>query len=211
MNQPGNCSATLQKIFFLAVSSLPALCAFYMMWTHWVPVPYWDEWDTPGEQLASYYRGTLSVAELFSQQNESRSFFPRLLYLPISIAAGWDVRHYMVLTFAWACAGSAGMYQIVRQTSRFSRGVPFVFAAMNFLLFSPRQYENFLYGIQGEPFTPAFALIFAILMNLSDRSLKSKTLVNAALAFLSYLHVREWDARLASGISPGDNGGPSSP
>lgn len=185
MNQQRNGSAPWQKIFLLGVCSLPALCAFYMMWTHWVPVPFWDEWETPAEQLASYYRGTLSFAELFSQHNESRKFFPRLLYLPISIAAGWDVRHYMVLTFALACGGAAAIYQIVRQTSRFSPWAPFVFAGMNFLLFSPRQYENFLYGIQGEPFTPAVALTLAILMNLSDRSFKSKTLVNAALAFLS--------------------------
>ena len=185
VNQSRPLSVILKRTLILGLWSLPAICALYVMWTHWVPVPYWDEWNTPGAQLASYYRGTLGFAELFSQHNESRKLFPRLLYLPISIAAGWDVRHYMVLTFALACGGSAGIYQIVRQTSRFSPWAPFVFAAMNFLLFSPRQYENFLYGIQGEPFTPAFALTFAILMNLSDRSLKSKTLVNAALAFLS--------------------------
>ena len=155
-----------------------------MVWKHAVPVPFWDEWHTPGAQLASYYRGTLSFAELFSQHNESRKFFPRLIYLPMSIVAGWDVRDYMVLTFAWVCAGSAGLYRIVRQTSS-SRAAPFVFAGMNLLLFSPRQYENFVYGIQGEPFTPTVALIFALLTNLSDRSLKTKTLVNASLALLS--------------------------
>jgi hypothetical protein len=175
----------LRRTLVVGLWALPAICAFYMMVTHWVPVPYWDEWDTPGQQLASHYRGTLVFAELFRQQNETRSLFPRLLYLSISIAAGWDVRHYMVLAFACACAGAAGLYPIVRQTSRFSRGIPFVFAAMNFLLFSPRQYENFLNGLAGQSFTPAVALIFAILMNLSNRSLKSKTLVNAALAFLS--------------------------
>jgi hypothetical protein len=185
MNQQRNGSATWQKIFLLSVCSLPALCAFYMMWTHWLPGPLWDEWGTPGAQLASYYRGTLSFAELFSQHNESRKFFPRLLYLPISIAAGWDMRHYMVLTFALVCGGSASIYQLVRQTSGFSPWAPLVFAGMNFLLFSPRQYESFLCGVQGEPFAPAVALTLALLMNLSDRSFKSKTLVNAALAFLS--------------------------
>jgi hypothetical protein len=155
-----------------------------MMFTHWVPVHYWDEWDTPGKQLASYYRGTLSLAELFSQQNEARKFFPRLIYLPTSIAAGWDSRPYMLLTFASVCAISAGLYQIVRQTTS-SRAAPFVFAIMNFLLFSPREYENFLHGMQVEAFTPTLALIFATLTNVSDRSLKMKALVNAALAFVS--------------------------
>ena len=155
------------------------------MCTHWVPVPFWDEWDSPGAQLASYYRGTLRLGDLFAQHNESRSFFPRLLYLAIYLPAGWDVRFGMAVTFALVCASSAGLYQILRGADPSSRAVPFVFAAMNFLLFSPRQYENFLHAVMIEAFAPACALIFAILTNLSGRSLKSKTLVNAALAFVS--------------------------
>ena len=164
---------------------LPALAAFYMMCTHWVPVPYWDEWDSPGQQLAAFYRGTLRFADLFAQHNESRSFFPRLLYLALYLPAGWDVRFGMLITFFLVCAGSAGLYQMLRQTNRSSAAVPFAFAAMNFLLFSPRQYENFLHGVMIEAFAPVCALIFALLMNLSDRSLKTKTLVNAALAFIA--------------------------
>ena len=155
------------------------------MCAHWVPVPYWDEWDSPGRQLAAYYHGSLGLADLFSQHNESRSFFPRLLYLAIYLPAGWDVRYGMTVTFALVCAGSAGLYHLLRRSNPSSRAIPFAFAVMNFLLFSPRQYENFLHGVMIEAFAPVCALIFAILMNLSDRSLKTKTLVNAALAFVS--------------------------
>jgi hypothetical protein len=175
----------LRKIFVIALCVLPAIAALYMMGTHWVPVPYWDEWDSPGRQLAAYYRGTLRLADLFSQHNESRSFFPRLLYLAIYVPAGWDVRYGMAFTFALVCAGSAGLYQILRRTNPSSGAVPLVFAALNFLLFSPRQYENFLHAVMIEAFAPVCALIFALLVNLSDRSLKAKTLVNAALAFIA--------------------------
>jgi len=156
-----------------------------MMSAHWVPVPYWDEWDSPGQQLAAFYRGTLRFADLFSQHNESRSFFPRLLYLAIYLPAGWDVRFGMAITFALVCACSAGLLQILRRTNPSSGAVLFVFAAMNFLLFSPRQYENFLHAVMIEAFAPACALIFALRMNLSDRSLKAKTLVNGALAVIA--------------------------
>ena len=40
---------------------LPICWAFQVMLTHWVAVPWWDEWFTPGETLASYYRGTLNL------------------------------------------------------------------------------------------------------------------------------------------------------
>jgi hypothetical protein len=177
-------SATLKKALIIALCLLPPIAAFYMMCTHWVPVPYWDEWDSPGQQLAAYYRGTLRFADLFSQHNESRSFFPRLLYLALYLPAGWDVRFGMALTFALVCAGSAGLHQMLRRTNPSSSAALIVFAAMNFLLFSPRQYENFLHAVMIEAFAPVCALIFALRMNLSDRSLKAKTLVNAALAFI---------------------------
>ena len=184
MNQP-RWPVSLRKALILALCVLPAISAFYMMCMHWVPVPYWDEWDSPGKQLAAYYQGTLRLADLFSQHNESRSLFPRLLYLSIYLPAGWDVRYGMAVTFALVCAGSAGLCQILRRTNPSSGAVPLVFAVLNFLLFSPRQYENFLHGVMIEAFAPACALIFALLMNLSDRSLKTKTLVNAALAFIA--------------------------
>jgi hypothetical protein len=169
----------------IGLSLLPVLAAFYMMCTHWVPVPYWDEWDSPGKQLAAFYRGDLCFADLFSQHNESRSFFPRLVYFALYLTAGWDVRCGMVATLVLACAGSAGLYAVCRRTNRSRGAVLLMFAVMNFLLFSPRQYENFLYAIMGEVFTPPCALILAILVNLSNLSLKWKALVNAALALIS--------------------------
>jgi hypothetical protein len=156
-----------------------------MLWTHWVPVPFWDEWDTPGGQLASYYRGTLTFGELCSQHNEHRLLFPRLLWLPMAILAGWDVRHEMVLTFCLVCLGSAGLYKVLGYSGASAGGRALVFGMMNLLLFSPRQYETFLVGAQGAAFAPAFALVFALLMNLSRRSLPAKTIVNAVLALVS--------------------------
>ncbi|MCA1659795.1 MAG: hypothetical protein LC642_04530 [Verrucomicrobiaceae bacterium] len=185
MNRSRPWSISLRKTLIIGLCVLPAAGAFYMMCTHWVPVPYWDEWDSPGQQLAAYYRGTLRLSDLFSQHNESRSFFQRLLSLSIYLPAGWDVRYGMVLSFAMVCAGSAGLYQILRRTNPSSGAVLFIFAAMNFLLFAPRQYQNFLHAIMIEEFAPACVLIFALLINLSDRSLKAKTLMNAALAFVA--------------------------
>src|SRR5947207_3708516 len=156
------------------------------MWTHWVAVPFWDEWDTPGKQLASYYRGTLSLAELFSQHNEHRLLFPRLVWLPIAILTGaWDVRHEMVLTFCFVCAGSVSLYRLLRFSGGPSGGRILIFGLMNLLLFSPRQYETFLVGAQGQTFVPTFSLLCALLTNLSRASLRMKTIVNGALALIA--------------------------
>lgn len=185
MNQPRPWSAIPRKALIIGLWSLPAICAFYVIWTHWVPVPFWDEWDTPGAQLASYYRGTLTFAELCSQHNEHRLLFPRLVWLPLAIVAGWDVRHGMVLTFCFVCLGAAGLYQLLRSSNGTAAGRAFVFGLMNLVLFSPRQYETFLVGAQGETFVPTFMLVLALIVNLSGKSLRTKTIVNAALAHVS--------------------------
>jgi hypothetical protein len=156
-----------------------------MMWKHWVPVPFWDEWDTPGAQIASYYRGTLNFAELFSQHNEHRLFFPRLVWVPMALLAGWDVRHEMVLTFCFVCLGAAGLYKLLGFSSGSWEGRAFVSGMMSLLLFSPRLYETFLVGAQGQTFVPSFALVLALLVNLSRCSLPTKTIANAALALVS--------------------------
>ena len=185
VNPPRLGPSVLKRAIVFTLWSLPAICAFYMMWTHWVPVPFWDEWDTPGGQLASYYRGTLTFAELCSQHNEHRLLFPRLIWLPLAIVAGWDVRHAMVLTFCFVCLGSVGLYLLLRSSNGTAAGRAFVFGLMNLVLFSPRQYETFLVGAQGQTFVPTFMLVLALLVSLSGKSLRTKTIVNAALAHVS--------------------------
>lgn len=54
-----------------------------------------------------------------------------------------------------------------------------------FLCFSPVQFENFLYGIQLEPLFPGIAVVAVAIVNLSDLSLRLKTLINCSLAFVA--------------------------
>src|SRR5436190_16929988 len=177
--------ADFRKAIVAAFWILPVLCAFYLVWRHSVALPFWDEWNTPGSQLASWCRGTFTWGELWSQHNESRKLVPRLIYLPLFLLAGWDVRLALALVLTVACLGSVALYNLVRRTIRSAGAGALAFGLMNLVLFSPRQYENFLYGIQWETFAPGFAVVLAALVNLSGRSLRWKTICNGALAFLS--------------------------
>ncbi|MEY2507687.1 MAG: hypothetical protein QOH01_2016 [Verrucomicrobiota bacterium] len=177
--------ADFRKAIVAAFWIAPVLCAFYLVWRHAVALPFWDEWNTPGAQLASWCRGTFTWAELWSQHNESRKLIPRLIYLPLFLLAGWDVRLALALVLAVACLGSVALYYLVQRTIRSTGAGALAFGLMNLVLFSPRQYENFLFGIQWETFAPGFAVVLAALVNLSGRSLRWKAICNAALAFLS--------------------------
>lgn len=174
-----------QQVVFVALWALPILVALYVVWRHTVAFPFWDEWNTPGAQLASWYRGTLTFAELCSQHNESRKLVPRLIYLPLFTIAGWDVRLILPLVIGVVGLISVGLYQLAHRTIRPRFAACLAFTAMNFLLFSPREYQNFTNGIQWETFFPGLALVLALLVNLSARSLPWKTACNGLLALLS--------------------------
>jgi len=174
-----------RKAGFAALWILPTLLAFLVVWKHSAPLPFWDEWNTPGAQLASWYRGTLTIAELCSQHNESRKLIPRLIYLPLFTVAGWNVQLALALVFGEACLLSVGLYKLARRTIRSPGMAALAFIVMNLLLFSPRQYENLLNDLQWETFAPGLALVLALIVNLSRRSLAWKTICNALLALLS--------------------------
>jgi hypothetical protein len=174
-----------RKGLFAAIGILPIGLALFVVWKHSVPLPFWDEWSTPGAQLASWYRGTLTFAELCSQHNESRKLIPRLIYLPLFRIAGWNVQFALALTLGAVGLVSAGLWNLARRTIRSMTAAAIAFVVMNLLLFSPRQYENLLNDIQWETFAPGLATILALIVNLSRRSLPWKTICNAALALVA--------------------------
>jgi hypothetical protein len=154
---------------------------------NWTSVPYADDWWTPGGQIVSFLHGTLRFADLFQQHNESRPLFPNLYYLLMTAITGrWDVKDAMVLMFVMVCAGSLLLFELLRRTTSFD--LPdrlWAWALLNFVLFCPREYENFLWGTMLLPFTPGVALLAAVLVSLSKVRLRWKILTNSALAFLA--------------------------
>ena len=91
-------------IFLLVtVAIIPAGLMWYWVSTNWVPLPFWDEWHTPGSQFESWFRGTLTLKEMFSQHNESRNFFPGSSISPLSTsAAGMCARKFGLCFLAFA-------------------------------------------------------------------------------------------------------------
>ncbi|MEO6870813.1 MAG: hypothetical protein ABI233_01170 [Chthoniobacterales bacterium] len=148
--------------------------------------PFWDAWFTPAQQLISLHQGTLSLSELFSQHNESRPFFPRLLMILLAAPAGWDARQEMVLTFATVCAGAGAIYLLFRRCSDLSRNRRIlVWAITSFLLFAPCGYENFLNPQHFGNFVPSVALLFALVINAGGSRFAIKACANASLAFIA--------------------------
>jgi hypothetical protein len=164
----------------------PVLLAFRIQKKHWINIPIWDEWDTPGVALLHYLQGTLTWGDLLSQHNESRKAVPRLIHIAIASVAGWDVRQGMVLTFLFACAASAwALMYLRRRMSNAPFRVLVAWLLINLFLFAPSQYENFLSGFVFEIFIPFLCLFGCCAINLSRWPLPVKAVSNSFLALLS--------------------------
>ena len=170
----------------VVLGCFPAVLLWQVTASNRIPLPFWDEWFTPGSLLYSWCNGTLGLGDWFIPHNESRKFFPRLLYWLLAQLHGWDVRDAMLLVFAEVCVLTLLLWRLLRQTA----GVAPVAAVttwvvMAFLCFSPVQFENFLWGIQLETFFPGVAVAAAAMVNLSRFSLPVRTVCNALLALVA--------------------------
>jgi hypothetical protein len=179
-------SAGVTWWLLLAGAISPAVLAFYIQKKHWINIPIWDEWDTPGNALLHYAQGALTWADLYAQHNESRKVVPRLIHIAIASVAGWDVRQGMVLTFLCVCAVSACALTYLRRRVEASPvQILFAWCLVNFLLFAPSQYENFLSGFAYEFFVPILCLFGCIAVNLSSWRFSLKVVANSALAVVA--------------------------
>jgi hypothetical protein len=175
---------TTAALLLLAI--IPPVAAAAVVLTHWVPLPLLDEWSTPGETFTRWCTGTLSFGDLLAQHNEARKFFPRLLYLVLVQAGGWDVRKEMALILVSVCATVLLFYHAMRVSlNAGTHATLLVSVAASFLAFAPTQLENFLRGDLLQIFFPGLALLAMIVVNLSGRPLALKAFLNGMLAFVA--------------------------
>lgn len=172
--------------WLLLASIVPAAVALRIQVKHWINIPIWDEWDTPGGALLQYAHHNLTWATLFAQHNEHRPVFPRLVNLVIASVAGWDARQGMVLGFLCAAVASGFVLRyLCLRSAVIGRGVLFVWLIVNLLLFAPSEYENFLTSLAFYIFIPALCLFGCIEVNLSQWNLPAKVATNSLLALIA--------------------------
>ncbi|MFN4241693.1 MAG: hypothetical protein ACK4PI_00495 [Tepidisphaerales bacterium] len=140
---------------------LPAgLCLLWIL-TRGVMVPYWDQFDIGRFLASAFERGYPSWSELFAQHNESRKFFPRLIFWLLAVPGHWDVRREMVAQWVVLLVAAALLTSLARRTM--PPGPAAVVAAVGgTLLFSLSQWQNLLWGIQLVTVVPTCMLLVGI-------------------------------------------------
>lgn len=157
----------------------PAAFGFVYVWLYGVDVPYNDDWKMVPlfENLSS---GTLSLADLFAQQNEHRVLFPRIAMLMLGAATAFDTVAVMYL--GQICLLLTLIALLLAFKSSVSPNALY-FVPVPFLIFGLGQYWNMLQAFQiALIFAQAFGVLALYLLYVSRRERFRRFALPGALA-----------------------------
>ena len=176
-------SKNVKKFPFKLLVIIPALVLGFLLWKYGVNCPFMDEWDTPGMDLVQFHLGELTPDRLMRQHNESRKFFPRLLFIYLSRFTNWNPRYGMLISFLLSCLTAGNIYYLSKLTlksSQRNRLICITLACV--LIFSPMQWENWLFGLQLITFMPIAAIASSLALIFAPTPITIKVLGSGILA-----------------------------
>ena len=130
------------KYVFIAA---PALACLFMVLRYGVTMVFMDEWLWVkfGEMAQA---GTLRLADLWTPFCGHSEFFPRLVYLAVAFASGFNSKAHLLVSYAIVCAGYAAVIKymldhVKDELWRCAGGL-----VLGLLMFSPVQWFSFVWG-----------------------------------------------------------------
>ena len=142
----------------------PALLAGILVAQNAVNIPVWDGWER-GSILQKQEAGTLTFGDLYAPHIEHRMLAPRLVMLALNELSGGDLRAEIAFIFFSVVVTAVCFYFLISKTLPPGRWRYLTALAVNMALFSPMQYQNFLWPIQVAIMLPltCLALCLAVL------------------------------------------------
>jgi hypothetical protein len=145
-------TARATRSLLILLAALPAFGALLLIRQYGVNFHFLDEWE-PGIAglLVRVQQHQFTLPDLFVQQNEHRQAVARILLLLTNPITHWN--NFAVMGMGWlvVCATSVTLLALIRRT--FGQGAPgdarvlLLWFLCNLLIFSPLQYETWLWGI----------------------------------------------------------------
>lgn len=143
---------------------IPAALIVRLISEYGVNVPFGDEWSMIS-LFAKWNDHQMTFADLYRQHNEHRIFFPKLIYIAFAQLTHWNLRGEMFFSVFLCAITSACSYGLLQRTVGGSaRRRLLLWALCNVLIFSPAQYENWMWGFQLQMFLPTVCLVGALLL-----------------------------------------------
>ena len=152
--------------FYIAylISILPFVLLITMIMKYYVDVPFWDQWlfiDT----LKKYYNESLTLKHLWTQHNEHRLIFPRILMFLLARISGWNILYELISNICLAI----GIFICIVYQTHLSllqldkiKTIWFI-PVTSIIIFSLNQSTNWLWGWQLQIFLNVLAVVFGFI------------------------------------------------
>lgn len=155
-------SVLARRALYLGGSALSMLFLCGMYWCYSIDFPYADQWDFV-PLLEKAYAGHLTFGDFWSQHNEHRLVFPRLLMLGMALSSGWNIHWELAANFVLAVLTWMVLCAQARANGAEVHGghnEP-VYLLFSLLVFSLSQWGNWFLGWQLQEFMNVFAVVVA--------------------------------------------------
>ena len=167
----GQAQARIRTALPVLLAVLPFAYLVWMAATLSIDVPFWDQWELV-TRLQHLAEGSFTFDDLWRQHNEHRPAFPILWMLTLARLSDWNV-HLEVATNVTLGAGILLIYVRYLRTAWKDRGSAplWLLPVLSLLIFSPFQWENWLWGWQISALMGAFSMFLGLyLLTNSERS-----------------------------------------
>jgi hypothetical protein len=156
-----------QRICLLA-AAVPAILPLWMIARFGTNFPFWDEWDP---DIAGIYvkahQHQLTFSDLAAQHNEHRILIPRLIDLLINTLTHHNAIILMICGWLVAALTSIGIYLLLRRTLE-PASRAWAWFLCNVLIFTPQQWQTWLWGMGLGNLLPMMFTVFALLVAASQ-------------------------------------------
>jgi len=168
------------------VAALPVLSVLYLVLRYAIPIPLLDDWEMI-PIITRAREGGLTFAQLFEQQQEARTLFPKLIFLLFSLGKHWDSRVAMMFSLLLCCLTAIGILCLLRRSGLSKTSVVVTFLLSVLLIFSPAQHELWLLASGFPSFIPGLCVVWGLCAVQSQLSMAKKFwLCVAAAVFASF-------------------------
>jgi hypothetical protein len=183
LEQKGN-SFSLQRLLVFGAAAVPVLVIVFLILRYAVATPMLDDWEMV-PLVVKAHAGGLTWNDLFEQQQEARTFFPKLIFIVLSMGKYWDGRVEMMLSILICCLTALGIYRLAARSGLSRRATTIAFLLMVLLIFSPAQHELWLLASGFPSFVPALCIVWGLCVVRSGSSIAVKFGLCAGLAFFA--------------------------
>ena len=177
-------SSSLQRLLVFGAAAIPVLVIIFLVLRYAVATPMLDDWEMV-PLVVKAHSGGLTWNDLFEQQQEARTFFPKLIFIVLSMGKYWDARVEMMLSILICCLTALGIYRLAARSGLSRRETTIAFLLMVLLIFSPAQHELWLLASGFPSFVPALCIVWGLCVVRSGFSIAVKFGLCAGLALFA--------------------------